>query len=285
MGDADVDRLLARPEFSAINPERFPKQLRLRDLLANDTRIVRFKAGDIVVREGDYGNSAFLILEGKLRVVLAPGLPSETLGRQPARRKSFREALAQLWTNRRIPEVRVVPGGLEHGLRKAEDATTTRVFLQDVPAVLDAHKTAVLEPGGLFGELAALGRVPRTAAMFAETDAELLGSAGRACAKSAGLTTAGASASTSYRANALKVHLRATPLFAQLDEEALQQLTRHTLFETYGASIGTSPTRDSSVRNKRAPGRSRSSRGRAIIGWPAVGARRVRSRDEQARKR
>jgi Fe-S-cluster-containing dehydrogenase component/CRP-like cAMP-binding protein len=236
MGDAEVDRLLARPEFAAIKPERFPKQLPLREILRNDTRIVHFKAGDIVVREGDYGNSAFLILEGKLRVVLAPGLPGEMLGRQPARRRSFWKTLAQLWTNRLIPEIRVAPAGLEHGLRKAEDAAATRVFLQDVPAILDAHKTAVLEPGALFGELAALGRVPRTATMFAETDTELLEIRWQGLREIRRFDDGWRQRiDEHYRANALRVHLRATPLFARLDEEALQQLTRHTLFETYGS--------------------------------------------------
>lgn len=59
-------------------------------------------------------------------------------------------------------------------VRQRGAASGGGVFLQDVPAILDAHKTAVLENGALFGELAALGRVPRTASMFAETEAELL---------------------------------------------------------------------------------------------------------------
>src|SRR5262245_56331337 len=83
MTDGDADQLLGRPEFAAIATDRFPKHLPLREILKNDTRLVRFQAGDIVVREGDYGNSAFLILAGTLRVVLAPGLPTEMLGRQP----------------------------------------------------------------------------------------------------------------------------------------------------------------------------------------------------------
>jgi Fe-S-cluster-containing dehydrogenase component/CRP-like cAMP-binding protein len=235
MTDADADRLLSRPEFAAIQPERFPPHLALRDILKNDARLVRFKPGDIVVREGDYGNSAFLILSGRLRVVLAPDLPKEMLGRQPMRRKSFWQALAQLWTNRRVPEVRATQAALERGLRKEEDPAASRVFLQDVPAVLNAHKTAVLESGALFGELAALGRVPRTATMFAETDAELLEIRWQGLREIRRFDPNWRQRiDESYRANALKVHLRATRLFAMLDEEALMQLTQRTLFETYG---------------------------------------------------
>jgi Fe-S-cluster-containing dehydrogenase component/CRP-like cAMP-binding protein len=231
----DVGRLLLRPEFSSIASERFPRHLPLHEILLNDTRIVRFKAGDIVVREGDYGNSAFLILAGKLRVVLAPGLPSDMLGRQPARRKGWWQSLSQLWSNRRIPEVRTARRDLDHGLRKEEDPASSHVFLQDVPAVLDKHKTAVLEEGSLFGELAALGRIPRTATMFAESECELLEIRWQGLREIRRFDEGWRRRiDERYRSNALKVHLRATPLFSRLGEDALQQLTNHTLFETYG---------------------------------------------------
>ncbi|MBM3540329.1 MAG: hypothetical protein FJX55_21215, partial [Alphaproteobacteria bacterium] len=106
MTDAAVDGLLARPEIAAISADNFPQHVSLRGILLNDARIVAFEPGDIVVREGDYGSSAFLILSGQLRVVLAPGLPGDALGRQPALKRTFLETLSQLWTNRRIPEVR-----------------------------------------------------------------------------------------------------------------------------------------------------------------------------------
>ena len=61
---------------------------------------------DIVVREGDYGNSAFLVVSGNLRVVIAPALPRNLIGRQLSERKNIFQALAQLWTNRPVPEVR-----------------------------------------------------------------------------------------------------------------------------------------------------------------------------------
>ena len=44
-----------------------------------------------------------------------------------------------------------------------------------MPRILDEHKTAIIEPGEFFGEIAALSRMPRTATVFADTDdAELL---------------------------------------------------------------------------------------------------------------
>ncbi|MBI3881740.1 MAG: cyclic nucleotide-binding domain-containing protein [Verrucomicrobia bacterium] len=236
MTDAAVDRLLARPEFATIRAGRFPSHAPLREILRHDTRLVRFKAGDLVVREGDYGSSAFVILSGTLRVVLTPGLPRELLGRRPARRRGWWQSLAQLWRSRRIPEVRDTPRAAP--VTRASDGDTTmlrRVFLQDVPAILDAHKTAVLTEGALFGELAALGRVPRTATMFAETDAELLEIRWQGLREIRRFDEGWRrTIDEHYRANALRAHLRATPLLANLDGPAIEQLTEHTLFETYG---------------------------------------------------
>ena len=234
--DADVDRLLARPEIAAIRADRFPAHASLREILRNDTRIVRLQPGDLVVREGDYGNSAFLVLAGKLRVVVAPELPSELLGRQQVHRRNWWEALAQLWRNRDIPEVRSARGTSPETARKDGPAEAHRIFLQDIPAVLDRHKTAVVAEGAIFGELAALGRVPRTATMFAETEAELLE------IRWQGLRDIRRHdegwrrmIDERYRATALRSHLRATPLFARLGEDAVELLNQHTLFETYGA--------------------------------------------------
>jgi len=233
--EADVARLLARPEIAAIRADRFPARLPLHEILRNDARIVRFQPGDLIVREGDYGNSAFLILSGKVRVVLPPGLPREILGRHEVRRKGWWRSLAQLWKNRSVPEVRAASDSTEF-FRKSEGSSEQRVFLQDVPAILDRNKTAVLESGALFGELAALGRVPRTATMFAESESELLEIRWQGLREIRRFDDGWRRMiDERYRTNALRAHLLATPLFAGLDESALSQLTEHTLFETYGA--------------------------------------------------
>jgi len=102
--------------------------------------------------------------------------------------------------------------------------------------VLDGHKTASLRRGALFGEIAALGRVPRTATVFAETDAELLEIRWQGLREIRRYDEGWRrQIDENYRANALKAHLRATPLFANLEEESLQEMADHTLFETYGS--------------------------------------------------
>jgi Fe-S-cluster-containing dehydrogenase component/CRP-like cAMP-binding protein len=237
MTDADVAMLLQRPELSGIDAEKFPANTPLDGILKNDTRLTRYRGGDIVVREGDYGNSAFLLLEGKLRVVLAPGLPRDMLGRQAAQKKGFFEALTQLWRNPWIPEVRDVRRYSDKGLRGGgHDAGQTHTFIQDVPATLDKHKTAKLFPGQIFGELAALGRVPRTATIFAEKDTLLLEIRWQGLRELRRYDENWRRRiDESYRKNALLTHLEEVPLFKGLDAATLQSVADFTLFETYGA--------------------------------------------------
>ncbi len=236
MTSEDVEGLLRRPDIAAIESDKFPKHTPLHGVLLNDTRIVRFRSGDIVVREGDYGNSAFLVLDGSLRVVLAPELPQSMLGRQSRRRKGFFEALSQLWTNSRVPEVRDISHYQSQGLRGGTGSANARVFLQDVPAVLDKHRTAKLEDGALFGELAALGRVPRTATIFAEQDATLLEIRWQGLRELRKYDEGWRRMiDQRYRENALKTHLQESVMFSRLDEDALQAVVDKVLFETYGS--------------------------------------------------
>lgn len=102
MRSLDVDHLLRVAPFSQIDPAAFPATLPLHEILRNDARIVRCLPGDLIVREGDYGHSAFLILLGRVRIVLS-GLSDAALGRQEPHRLSWREAVAQLGVAPRRP--------------------------------------------------------------------------------------------------------------------------------------------------------------------------------------
>ena len=238
MADADVERLLALPEFADIDAESFPKHTPLEGILRNDTRIVRYRPGDIVVREGDYGNSAFLVVTGNLRVVITPALPRNLIGRQASKKKNFFEALGQLWSNRAIPEVRDTSryGGQLLREEGSQEQTDARVFLQDIPAVLDKHNTALLGPSTLFGELAALGRVPRTATIFAEDEAELLEIRWQGLRELRKYDpTWRKTIDARYRENALKVHLKNSLYFKDLSEEELDEVADATLFESHGS--------------------------------------------------
>ncbi len=235
MGEGDLDRLLGLEPFCSMDPTRFSPAVPLRGVLANDTRLVRFGRGDIVVREGDYGASAFLIVSGAVRVLA--GLPAAMLGRLESRRRGWLSLLAQPWTNARAPEVRDLARAA-HDARVAERraaAGETRIFLQDVPGVLDRHGSVRLGAGETFGELAALGRTPRTASVFAEEESELLEVRWQGLRELRARDPALKEfIDRRYRERSLATHLRETPLFRHLDPRALEALAQETVFESYG---------------------------------------------------
>ena len=82
----DVRWMLNQPPFSEMNPDVFPSHSSLEDVLRHDCRILRFEPGEIVIREGDYGGSAYLVLRGSVRAFLEAHLTVKT-ARQVRRRR------------------------------------------------------------------------------------------------------------------------------------------------------------------------------------------------------
>jgi Fe-S-cluster-containing dehydrogenase component/CRP-like cAMP-binding protein len=237
MSEQDVAALLRLEPFCRIDADAFPPSLPLRGILLGDTRIGRYQSGDLVVREGDYGHSAFLVLAGSVRVVLER-LDAKLLGRDEPPRRTWRQAIAQLWNNAALPEVRRGMGAAaaEHGaVGTREEDGNTRVFLQDVPRLLERTGTVALETGEIFGELAALSRTPRTATVIADGHATLLEIRWQGLRDLMRRTPAlREHVDRLYRENSLRVHLRETPLLRDLPAEALEEVAAATEFESYG---------------------------------------------------
>lgn len=232
-----VARILQLAPFRDMKAENFPKRLPLADILQHDVRIRKFRDGEIIVREGDYGTSAFMIMSGSVRVALG-SLPASVLGRREPARKNFFKVLAQIWSGRREPES-FKPSQLKQDSRVAarkDRDDEVRVFLQDVPRILDENKTAVLESGEFFGEIAALSRMPRTATVFAQGDeTELLEIRWQGLRD---LMRYDAQLHTHidriYRERALASALREIPIFSHLSDAELQKVMDQTEFGTYG---------------------------------------------------
>ncbi len=228
MTDADVAELLSCAPFCNMEAERFPASLPLAGILRNDTRLVTYREGEMVIRQGDYGSSAFLILEGSVQVVLKH-LPPQLLGHAPPPRQSWVDTLARWWKTPAYPEVRL-PSAVQSAVPPRR-----RIFLQDMPVVLGENDTIELHAGHVFGELAALARTPRSATVLAQDRTRVLE------IRWQGLRdllkydeTLRHHIDRLYRENSLRVHLRETPLLARLTPTALQQVADATQFATYG---------------------------------------------------
>jgi Fe-S-cluster-containing dehydrogenase component/CRP-like cAMP-binding protein len=237
MTASDVSRLLRLAPFKDMDPEGFPRSAQLPDILKNDVRLRTYKAGEIIVREGDYGTSAFMVMAGSAEVVLSPGLPPAMVGRrEPARRGLFR-TLAQLWSNSSEDEVARSGDGAGFAAQKFSDGDAVPgIILQDFPRVLGGQRTAKISAGDVFGEIAALSRMPRTATILASTGgAELLE------IRWQGLRDLmrydpklRQFIDGIYRERALSTYLEELPFMRHLGPEAKKALMDATQFETYG---------------------------------------------------
>ena len=139
------------------------------------------------------------------------------------------KAVAQLWSNSKIDEV-------DRGSKKGVKAVQQHIILQDVPVILNEHKTASLGPGNFFGELAALSRMPRTATIFAKGESTELFEI-----RWQGLRDLMRYDSKLrqyidkiYRERALSTYLSEIPFMRFLGEEAKKKVMAATQFETYG---------------------------------------------------
>ena len=230
----DVDFILEHSPFREMDEGLFPERLSLRDVIQNDCRINDYQEGDIVIREGDYGSSAFLVLNGSVDVSLT-SLPEHLLGRAFPEKRGWFRAIAQLWSNHRAVEYRASANALGQsvGARKSKDGT--RIFLQDVPGVLDENNVASINKGELFGEVAALSRSPRTATVIARGNVKLLEIRWQGLREIIKYDPVLRHyVDELYRENSLLVHLRETPFLEGLSPEDIQTVADSAVFDAFG---------------------------------------------------
>jgi|GEM_PF-123225 len=245
MTESDINMVMGRPEVTAIDHDRFPAHMPLEGIIKNDMRVVRFPARSIIVRQGDYGNSAFLLLEGVIRSDMSDAIASRFIGRSTQKKKGPIKLLKELFSSNQLIEYRDVRryGALKEGQvvgQKGENFTliNAKEFerLKQETGNDGKDKLERSAQGTLFGEAAAIGRVPHNITHIAETDVVLLEIKWQGlrdiCKYDEGWRI---STEESYHRKALLTHLRECDLFSKVDDVALQLVADNTVFETIGS--------------------------------------------------
>lgn len=236
VSDVDVERLLQVEPFSSMDEDAFGRSVPLRGILRNDCRVLNLEKGDIIVREGDYGSSVFLIERGSALVSLKK-IPDAILGRKQTKKKSWIQSIAQMWTNSNHPEARNYAKKLKEvaEVGKREDGNGTRIFLHDIPRVIGSGDSVRLDQGEIFGEISALTRSPRSATVVANGDARLIEIRWQGFRELLRRHPAMKQhVDQLYRENSLRANMRNIDLFKQFDQETLDKICDATVFETYG---------------------------------------------------
>jgi CRP-like cAMP-binding protein/Fe-S-cluster-containing hydrogenase component 2 len=168
----------------------------------------RFRPGELICREGEFGSTAFYILEGKARVSLsAPIAHVKTQGGAKGFFKKLTSTLAA-----RDADVR------------AEETRDRTIPIDASVDLAYGNPVAELGPGDLFGEMTCMNFYPRSATVLAETDVvafEMLRNVLDIMMKNKSFR---AQTDQNYRQRALENHLRGVPMFADLSPDFIEHL-------------------------------------------------------------
>jgi Fe-S-cluster-containing dehydrogenase component len=236
--DDIASKLMQVEPFASMDESAFSKNIPLRGILKNDCRLIEFNKGDIIVREGDYGSSAFLIVDGEALVSLKK-IPQSVLGRDPVQPKSFFETIAQLWANSKHSEVRNFEAGgasKDEAVGQRVDDGQTRIFLHDIPRVIPAGQSVTLNKGEIFGEISALTRTPRSATVVASKTTYILEIRWQGFRELLKRNDAmRMHIESQYRENSLRSHLREIELLKDLPHSSIETISDLTVFESFGS--------------------------------------------------
>ena len=200
-----AEELLQLPVFKDVSPQFLKKN-------PNATTWRHFKRGEIVCREGEFGSTAFYILEGTASVQLASSIAHVKARSIPT---GFFGKLTSKLTTRLASRQE----------DRREDEADRRSIPIDAPVDLAYdHPVAELGPGELFGEMTCMNYYPRSATVRAETDCTMLEMLRNVLDVLQKSKTFRAQLDLTYRRRALDSHLRNVPIFRGLTQEFIDHL-------------------------------------------------------------
>jgi CRP-like cAMP-binding protein/Fe-S-cluster-containing dehydrogenase component len=182
------------------------------ELNKNAVVMRRFKTGDIICREGEYGSTAFYILEGEAEVyVQSPVAHVKTEGGATG---FLSKLTSKLVRGQRRP--------LDH---HDSDERGRNMIPIDAPVDLPLdNPTAKLHAGDLFGEMTCMSLYPRSATVRAASDCVMLEMLRNVLDIIQRNKTLRAEIEQKYRARALQDHLKSVPMFSMLSKEFIDAL-------------------------------------------------------------
>ncbi|MFP6615391.1 MAG: cyclic nucleotide-binding domain-containing protein [Candidatus Hydrogenedentota bacterium] len=144
-------------------------------ILKNDARLHTYRKGEIIVGKGDYGNTAFFLIDGLVSAVLSPDLPPSALRQRESRKRNFLRSFAANFKSSFLPTIpenlkqTTKQGGTEvHGRGKLTGLLFDQVHNSD------EYETHRIQPGEIFGEGSAIYRTPRSASVVASERSRVL---------------------------------------------------------------------------------------------------------------
>lgn len=198
----ETEELLALPVFKGVSGTF---------LELNQGAVVKrkYKAGEVIVREGENGSTAFYILDGTVDILL--GSPRAHVTTENEHDGFFKKMVSK-----------IRPKAVD--VREGERATPTHIRI-DAPVDLPYDDPiAQLHAGDLFGEMTCMSFYPRSATVRAKTDCVMLEMLRNVLDVMQKNKTFRAKLEANYRGRALGTHLRSVPIFSTVSEDFIDTL-------------------------------------------------------------
>jgi CRP-like cAMP-binding protein/Fe-S-cluster-containing hydrogenase component 2 len=177
----------------------------------------RFRKGELICKEGDFGSTAFFILEGQAQVSISS--PIAHVKTDGGAKGFFKKLTSSLVTREE---------------EKRDEERRDRTIPIDASVDLAyGNPVAELGPGDLFGEMTCMNFYPRSATVRAESDVvayEMLRNVLDIMLKN---KTFRAQIDQNYRRRALENHLRGVPMFADLSPDFIEHLKESVELQRY----------------------------------------------------
>lgn len=171
----------------------------------------RFKAGEIICREGEFGATAFYIVDGTVEVYLAsPIAHVKTKGGA----RGFLSKLTSLLTSRDEDE-------------RNEESTRPYIPIDASVDLPYQSPIAELSTGELFGEMTCMSYYPRSATVRAKTDCTMFEMLRNVLDIMQRNKTFREQLDRTYKKRALDSHLRSVPMLAPLTADFIDHLREH----------------------------------------------------------
>ncbi len=184
----------------------------------------RFSAGDIICREGDYGSTAFYIVNGTADVYLEARMAHAKSDKREGRGRGIFGLVRTFTTG-------LVAASAD---QRVEERVRRSIAVGAAIHLDYDHPVAELGAGELFGEMTCLSFYPRSATVRATTDCEvleLLRSVLQDLLQKRSKIFK-QRLDTTYRTRALDTHLRSVPVFADLTADFIDHLRAHVELRT-----------------------------------------------------
>ncbi len=179
----------------------------------------RYKKGDVICREGDFGATAFYIEQGKVTIFIRT--PFKHVKGQKNRRAGDKVNWGPFGLVRRFASILV-----KRSEDEREEESQARYIPIDAPVSLRYdNPVATIGKGEIFGEMTCMSSYPRSATVRAEEDVTVLEILRNVLYILQRNKASRAQLDDRYRVRAIENHLRSVPIFASLmgDEAQFQE--------------------------------------------------------------